>query len=94
MRFVKPMDNAMIEQLSLTHDLLVTLEDGAIQGGAGSAINEQVMQRNFGLAVLNLGIPDAYIAHATREEQLESIGLDAAGIIEQIKHYADGKYCM
>jgi len=94
MRFVKPMDNAIIEQLSQTHDLLVTLEDGAIQGGAGSAVNEQVMKANLGVAVLNLGIPDAYIDHATREEQLESIGLDVVGILQQIKHYADGKYCM
>jgi 1-deoxy-D-xylulose-5-phosphate synthase len=94
MRFVKPMDNAIIEQLSQTHDLLVTIEDGAIQGGAGSAVNEQVMQANLDIVVLNLGIPDVYIAHATREEQLEDIGLDVAGIMQQIEHYADGKYCM
>ena len=52
------------------------------------------MQGNLGIAVLNLGIPDEYIAHATREEQLEDIRLDVEGIMQQIEDYADGKYCM
>lgn len=94
MRFVKPMDHEVIKQLSQTHELLVTLEDGAIKGGAGSAVNEFVMQQHLGIAVLNVGIPDKYVEHATREQQLESIGLDCAGIMSQIKNHADGKYCM
>ena len=94
MRFVKPIDEAMIKKLSDSHDLLVTIEDNAIQGGAGSAVNEIVMKYNLAKPVLNIGITDNYIDHATREEQLEELRMNTAGIIEQIKHYDNGKYCM
>ncbi len=94
MRFVKPMDEAIIKKLSANHDFLVTIEDNAIQGGAGSAVNEVVMKYNLGKPVLNIGIPDSYIDHATREEQLQGLAMDTAGIIGQIKHYDNGRYCM
>jgi len=85
MRFVKPLDEQLIQQLAKTHDLLVTIEEHAIMGGAGSAVNEFLLAQNLGVPVLNLGIPDAFIEHASHSEMLKSCGLDANGIITAIK---------
>jgi 1-deoxy-D-xylulose-5-phosphate synthase len=85
MRFVKPIDEELIREISQTHQRIVTLEDNAIQGGAGSAVSEYLNSENIPIAVTNLGIPDDYIEHATRDEQLEEIQLTGAGIVQQIK---------
>ncbi|MEB8430959.1 1-deoxy-D-xylulose-5-phosphate synthase [Cocleimonas sp. KMM 6892] len=92
MRFVKPIDEDLIRSLSESHELFVTLEDNAIKGGAGSAVNEFLLEQDISMPVLNCGIPDKYIEHATREEQLEEIGLDGAGIVKQIGEFNQGKY--
>jgi 1-deoxy-D-xylulose-5-phosphate synthase len=92
MRFVKPIDEQLVKELAASYDLLVTLEDNAINGGAGSAVNEFLHKSNISIPVLNLGIPDHYIEHATREEQLEDVSLDGAGIIKQISEFDQGKY--
>lgn len=84
MRFVKPLDKLMIRELAQSHDLLVTLEDNAVMGGAGSAVNEYLHEAGCAVEVLNLGLPDSYIDHAQREEQLVACGLDAQGIVEKI----------
>jgi len=93
MRFVKPLDEVLIRKMSNSHDLIVTLEDNAVQGGAGSAVSEFLNRENLQTPVINLGIPDDYIEHATREEQLEEINLSGTGIVQQIKLYNSGKYC-
>jgi len=85
MRFVKPIDEALILDLAAGHDLLVTVEENAIMGGAGSAVNELLAQRNVVMPVLNLGIPDRYIDHAKPAEMLEACGLDADGIASAIQ---------
>ncbi len=85
MRFVKPLDGALIQQLAAEHDLLVTVEEHAIMGGAGSAVNEFLAQHNLCKAVLNLGIADAFIEHAAHSEMLTACGLDAQGIENAIK---------
>ncbi len=92
MRFVKPLDENMILQLSQQHLLLVTVEDNAIQGGAGSAVNEFIMKSVSDVAVLNLGLPDEYIAHAEREDQLEESGLSAEQIVKQVNGYDGGRF--
>ncbi len=89
MRFVKPLDNDLIRELSNTHDLIITVEDNAVQGGAGSAVSEFLNEEGLLTQIINLGIPDAYIDHATREEQLADIGLSGEGIVKQIKSYID-----
>jgi 1-deoxy-D-xylulose-5-phosphate synthase len=89
MRFVKPLDNDLIKELSNTHDLIVTVEDNAVQGGAGSAVSEFLNEEGLLTQIINLGIPDTYIDHATREEQLADIGLSGEGIVKQIKSYID-----
>lgn len=92
MRFVKPLDESMVKTLAETHDLLVTVEDNAIQGGAGSAVGEYLNRENIVIPLLNIGIPDDYIEHATREQQLTEIGLDGEGIVKQISEYNQGEY--
>ncbi|MBU1724920.1 MAG: 1-deoxy-D-xylulose-5-phosphate synthase [Gammaproteobacteria bacterium] len=91
MRFVKPLDKAMIRELAQSHDLLVTLEDNAVMGGAGSAVNEYLHEAGLTVPVLNLGLPDNYVEHAQREEQLVACELDAVSIIRRIRAVQDGR---
>lgn len=92
MRFVKPLDESMIREIANSHRLIVTLEDNAIQGGAGSAVNEFLNKEGLQTPIINLGIPDDFIEHATREEQLEEINLSAIGIVKQISLFDNGNY--
>ncbi len=91
MRFVKPLDKDLIRELCNTHDLLVTLEDNAIKGGAGSAVSEFLNKEGLRTQIINIGIPDDYIEHATREEQLADIGLLGEGIAKQVRQFIDLK---
>ncbi|MFQ5994014.1 MAG: 1-deoxy-D-xylulose-5-phosphate synthase [Acidiferrobacterales bacterium] len=81
MRFIKPLDEALILELMGTHNLLVTVEDNVIEGGAGSAVNECLAANQKLVPVLNLGLPDSLIETGSREEMLAEGGLDAAGIL-------------
>ncbi len=90
MRFVKPLDTKAIKQLSASHELLVSVEDHAVQGGAGSAVAEYLQQAGIPTPLLMLGIPDYWIAHASRNEQLAECGLDAAGIEQSIRQRLKG----
>ncbi|PIE42002.1 MAG: 1-deoxy-D-xylulose-5-phosphate synthase [Gammaproteobacteria bacterium] len=80
MRFVKPIDEALIIDLANTHDLLVTVEESSIMGGAGSAVAECLAQQGIAQQLLNIGIPDAYIEHGKPSEMIHECGLDAPGI--------------
>ncbi|MDQ5896767.1 MAG: 1-deoxy-D-xylulose-5-phosphate synthase [Pseudomonadota bacterium] len=80
MRFVKPIDGALIEELARTHDALVTLEEGCTMGGAGSAVTEHLNAIGLSLPVLQLGLPDRFIDHGDPAVLLAQCGLDAAGI--------------
>ncbi|ORM74288.1 1-deoxy-D-xylulose-5-phosphate synthase [Pantoea wallisii] len=84
MRFVKPLDEALIAELAASHEALITLEEGAIKGGAGSGVNEYVMAKRLRVPVLNLGLPDEFIPQGTQEEVRTDYQLDAAGIQQQI----------
>ncbi len=84
MRFVKPIDIEMINVLAQTHDYLVTLEENAIQGGAGSAVAEVLNSSGKSTALLQLGLPDYFIPQATQQEALKDLGLDSKGIEEKI----------
>ncbi|MCV6610899.1 MAG: 1-deoxy-D-xylulose-5-phosphate synthase [Amphritea sp.] len=85
MRFVKPLDTVQIDNLCNDHELLITLEDHSIKGGAGAAVSEYLHTSGKTTELLTLGIPDCWIEHATRSEQLTECGLDAEGIIQAIK---------
>ncbi|MBS0382109.1 MAG: 1-deoxy-D-xylulose-5-phosphate synthase [Proteobacteria bacterium] len=80
MRFVKPLDEALLLELARSHEALVTLEDNAIAGGAGSAVGECLAAHGIGIPLLQLGLPDRFLEHATRGELLAEAGLDADGI--------------
>ena len=84
MRFVKPLDEALVEQLADSHELLVTLEENMVQGGAGSAVNEFLARIQHASRALNLGLPDRYLEHASSGQQLGQAGLDVAGILRSI----------
>ena len=84
MRFVKPLDEALILELAASHDSLVTLEEGAIKGGAGSGVNEVLMAKRKCVPVLNIGLPDEFIPQGTQNEIRADYQLDAAGIQKQI----------
>lgn len=87
MRFVKPLDEALVLELAATHDVLVTLEENAIMGGAGSGVNELLMAKRKLVPVLNLGLPDKFIPQGTQAEALHEIELDSAGIVNQISRW-------
>ena len=89
MRFVKPLDESCILQLASTHDLLVTLEDHALMGGAGSAVSELLHREAVQVPLLSIGIPDAFIEHGKPAELHESLGLDAAGILRTVQTRLD-----
>jgi 1-deoxy-D-xylulose-5-phosphate synthase len=84
MRFVKPLDEAMILELAQTHEGFVTLEDNAVAGGAGSAVAECMAANGITLPILHLGLPDIYLEHGSREEVLSMAGLDLPQIREAI----------
>jgi 1-deoxy-D-xylulose-5-phosphate synthase len=84
MRFVKPLDEALIVQLAQTHALLVTIEENAVIGGAGSGVAELVGALGLAARVLTLGLPDRYLDQGNPAEMLASCGLDAGGIRRSI----------
>lgn len=84
MRFIKPLDAGMIYAMANTHDLLVTVEENAVAGGAGSGVNELLAAAGIATQILNIGIPDRYVEHGTRDDCLAIAGLDADGIYQQI----------
>ncbi len=84
MRFVKPLDDELVLELARTHAALVTIEDNAIAGGAGSAVAELLAAKNLQIPLLQLGLPDAFLEHASREQLLAEAGIDAAGIRDAI----------
>jgi 1-deoxy-D-xylulose-5-phosphate synthase len=85
MRFVRPLDAEMILEMANETDLLVTVEDNVRLGGAGSAVNEVLVAQHQRVPVLNLGLPDHFVEHGTREELLAQVGLDAAGLLRAIQ---------
>ncbi|OZI74380.1 1-deoxy-D-xylulose-5-phosphate synthase [Bordetella genomosp. 12] len=85
MRFVKPLDRELLRELAASHDALVTLEDAAIMGGAGSAVTEALNEMGLVLPVLQLGLPDAFIDHGDQLALLSGLGLDAGGIERSVR---------
>ncbi|MBB5322675.1 1-deoxy-D-xylulose-5-phosphate synthase [Marinobacter oulmenensis] len=84
MRFVKPLDEALVMELAEQHELLVTLEENVVAGGAGSAVTEFLNASQVSIPVLQLGLPDRFVDHGKHGEQLRECGLDAEGIHDAI----------
>jgi 1-deoxy-D-xylulose-5-phosphate synthase len=85
MRFVKPLDAEMVSEMARTHDALVTLEEGCLQGGAGSAVAEALAAAGLATPLLMLGLPDEFVEHGDPAKVLSHCGLDATGIEQSIR---------
>ena len=85
MRFVKPLDDALVCELARTHDLVITVEEGAVMGGAGSACLEVLAAHGVLVPVVQLGLPDVFVDHGDPVEQLALCGLDAEGIAASVR---------
>ncbi len=86
MRFVKPLDEQLISELAANHQLVVTVEESAVMGGAGSAVNEFLAQTSTPIQTLNLGLPDRFLEHGKPFEMLDEINLNCEGIIQAIEN--------
>jgi len=89
MRFVKPIDEEMIIEIAQTHQLIVTVEENAVMGGAGAAVSECLSKHYLNPPILHLGLPDYFIDHGKHEVMLANCGLDTAGITKSIQIYID-----
>jgi 1-deoxy-D-xylulose-5-phosphate synthase len=87
MRFVKPIDENAILEAAKAHELIVTIEDGAIAGGAGSAVTQVLHAHKTLCHVLNLGLPDEFIMQGTQQEMYAEHGLDAAGVVKAVQSF-------
>ena len=85
MRFVKPLDRELLQSIARSHDALVTVEENAVMGGAGSACAELLSELGLAKPMLHLGLPDAFVEHGDLARLLASCGLDAAGIEASIR---------
>jgi 1-deoxy-D-xylulose-5-phosphate synthase len=93
LRFIKPLDEQLLSKLASSHRYLVTIEENAVEGGAGSAIDEYLASMGIEIPLLNLGIPDQFIEHGTREECLAACGLNTSGIMASIKDFLAKQAC-
>jgi 1-deoxy-D-xylulose-5-phosphate synthase len=87
MRFVKPLDADLVVSIAARHRAIVTLEENATAGGAGSGVGELLAAAGLQVALLHLGIPDRFIEHGSREECLQAAGLDAASIAGAVERW-------
>ncbi len=91
MRFVKPLDEALIGEIAASHRAIVTLEENAVAGGAGSGVLEVLQRLGSAIPVLQVGVPDAFIEHGTREDNLAAAGLDPAAVRGTIERFWRGQ---
>jgi len=87
MRFVKPLDTTLLDEIAASHELIITIEENALMGGAGSAVNEYFQQQGIETNLRMMGLPDHFIEHGDHGQMLSACGLDASGIIDTINRY-------
>jgi 1-deoxy-D-xylulose-5-phosphate synthase len=87
MRFVKPLDEELVLRLAMRHEYLVTLEENVVAGGAGSAVLECLQAHGYTRPVLQIGLPDRFIEHGSREQGLRSAGLDPDSLAARIEEW-------
>lgn len=87
MRFIKPLDEALITRLATEHRWLVTLEENVVAGGAGSAVAECLMARGIHIPIYHIGLPDRFVEQGERGELLAECGLDVGGILQQLANW-------
>jgi 1-deoxy-D-xylulose-5-phosphate synthase len=87
MRFVKPLDHTLVRQLAETHDVLISIEENAVIGGAGAEVARSLETQGIAKPMLRLGLPDHFVEHGDQAQMLAELGLDAAGIIRQVQAF-------
>ncbi|HKI44544.1 MAG TPA: transketolase C-terminal domain-containing protein, partial [Balneolales bacterium] len=85
MRFVKPLDTALIDEIMSNYKHIITIEDGVVHGGFGSAVAEYVVARTHPIPVTIMGVPDRIIEHGSQEELRAEAGIDAKAIVQKVK---------
>jgi len=85
MRWAKPLDTELLMQIAASHQALVTVEEGALMGGAGSAVLEALQDAQIYLPVLRLGVPDVFTDHGDPVKIMSALGLDASGIEASVR---------
>jgi 1-deoxy-D-xylulose-5-phosphate synthase len=85
MRFLKPLDEVLVLQLARSHELLVTIEDNVVSGGAGSAVSEAIAAADLAVRMLHLGLPDRFVEHGEQAQLHASLGLTCDGIVAAIQ---------
>jgi 1-deoxy-D-xylulose-5-phosphate synthase len=91
MRFVKPLDEALVAEIAASHRAIVTLEENVVAGGAGSAVLEVLQRIGSASPLLQVGVPDAFVEHGSREDNLAAAGLDAASVRAAIERFWRGQ---
>lgn len=91
MRFAKPLDLNMLDEIASKHSKIVTLEESSIAGGFGSAVNEYFANKNYKNDILQIGLPDKFIDHGTQTELHRQLGIDPEGIVEKVKVFCGEK---
>ena len=89
MRFVKPIDSDLVLQMASNHELLVTIEENSVQGGAGSAVNETLAANGIAQVIINYGLPDRLIEHGSQEDMLRDAGLNSDGLLHFIQTHLE-----
>ena len=92
MRFIKPIDREVILKSAENHSVIVTVEDNSIMGGAGSAVNEVLSENSISSKIINVGTPDKFFNHATREQQLHESGISKENIIDKIQNCIENNH--
>ena len=87
MRFIKPLDEALIVQMAAEHRGLATLEENVVAGGAGSAVSECLARRGIVIPIRHIGLPDRFVEQGERAELLAECGLDAEGVFQQLMEW-------
>ncbi len=93
MRFVKPLDEEVLLQVVKSHQVIVTVEDNMVAGGAGSGVNEFLLAAGKKVSILNIGIPDQYVPQGVRGEMLAEFGLDSVGIKSAVNKFLEKQDC-
>jgi 1-deoxy-D-xylulose-5-phosphate synthase len=91
MRFVKPLDTDMIDDIVSRHSRIVTLEENNLPGGFGSAVLEYLSEINQKIDVLRIGLPDKFVDHGTQAELHKMLEIDAEGIVKRVKEFCNRK---
>ena len=87
MRFIKPLDESLLLNLTKTHQCFITVEDNVIAGGAGSAVNEFLLSKKAEINIKNIGLPNEFLSHGSRDEILSEVGLDEDGILNAVSQF-------